>query len=213
MLFFLFISENNFSGYLDKSLIIIDVICIVSAILVIVSKNPVISVLFLIGLFIGVSFHLLISGLSFIGLSYLLVYVGAVSILFLFILMLINIRVSELLNYTSNVVPLSLIIVLSFSYPIDETLPYNSSLKNVNHKYENSSFMHDFLSHGYETGTYKMPYVSSKIWDGNMLETTHIASIGDIMYTNYSIWIIITSIILLLAMVGAIIITIKQPSY
>jgi NADH-ubiquinone oxidoreductase chain 6 len=52
--------------------------------------------------------------------------------------------------------------------------------------------------------------VSSKNWDGNLVDTTDITSIGNIMYTSYSIWLLLTSIILLLAMVGAIIITIKQ---
>jgi NADH-ubiquinone oxidoreductase chain 6 len=53
-------------------------------------------------------------------------------------------------------------------------------------------------------------FATSKIWDGNLAETSHITSIGNIMYTSYSIWLILTSIILLLAMVGAIVITIKQ---
>jgi NADH-ubiquinone oxidoreductase chain 6 len=55
-------------------------------------------------------------------------------------------------------------------------------------------------------------FVTSKIWDGNIAEASHITSIGNIMYTSYSIWLIITSIILLLAMVGAIVITIKQKN-
>ena len=55
-------------------------------------------------------------------------------------------------------------------------------------------------------------FVTSKTWDGSLAETSHITSIGNIMYTSYSIWLIITSIILLLAMVGAIVITIKQKS-
>jgi NADH-ubiquinone oxidoreductase chain 6 len=42
------------------------------------------------------------------------------------------------------------------------------------------------------------------------MDVTHITGIGNIMYTSYSIWLIITSVILLLAMVGAIVITIKQ---
>ena len=53
-------------------------------------------------------------------------------------------------------------------------------------------------------------FVTGKTWDGNLAETGHISSIGNIMYTSYSIWLILTSIILLLAMVGAIVITIKQ---
>ena len=45
-------------------------------------RNPIVSVLFLIGLFLSISCYLIIIGINFIGLSYLLVYVGAVSILF-----------------------------------------------------------------------------------------------------------------------------------
>jgi NADH-ubiquinone oxidoreductase chain 6 len=58
----------------------------------------------------------------------------------------------------------------------------------------------------------QMYLVTSKVWDGNLSETSHITSIGNIMYTSYSIWLILTSIILLLAMVGAIVITIKQKN-
>jgi NADH-ubiquinone oxidoreductase chain 6 len=58
----------------------------------------------------------------------------------------------------------------------------------------------------------QISFVTSKIWDGNLAETSHITSIGNIMYTSYSIWLILTSIILLLAMVGAIVITIKQKN-
>jgi NADH-ubiquinone oxidoreductase chain 6 len=51
-------------------------------------------------------------GINFIGLSYLLVYVGAVSILFLFILMLINVRISELVTNNSNSIPLAILITI-----------------------------------------------------------------------------------------------------
>jgi NADH-ubiquinone oxidoreductase chain 6 len=64
-------------------------------------------------------------GINFIGLSYLLVYVGAVSILFLFILMLINIRISELFSDTDNSIPLAIIIAIAFNYPIYQVLPYS----------------------------------------------------------------------------------------
>src|SRR5579871_5215570 len=101
--------ENLFSlyeiysnGYNSEILDIICLFSILSAIFVIISKNPIVSVLFLIGLFGGISSYLIMLGLSFIGLSYLIVYIGAVSILFLFILMLINIRISELQSNTSN---------------------------------------------------------------------------------------------------------------
>src|SRR5271168_3010455 len=111
----LFILNETFTnGYRVEILDFIFVISIISGIFVIISKNPIISVLFLIGLFLSISSYLIILGINFIGLSYLLVYVGAVSILFLFILMLINIRISELFNDASNSIPLAAIITIVF---------------------------------------------------------------------------------------------------
>lgn len=218
------LSENFTNGYRAEILDIISLLSILCGILVIISKNPIVSVLFLIGLFLSISSYLIILGLSFIGLSYLLVYVGAVSILFLFILMLINVRISELLSNTSNSIPLAIIIAISFNYPLYQVLPYsiaafNSYTVNLNNTlndiwYNNYS---DYLNKlfkisGVELDKGEISFVTSKIWDGNLSETSHITSIGNIMYTNYSIWLILTSIILLLAMVGAIVITIKQKN-
>jgi hypothetical protein len=58
----------------------------------------------------------------------------------------------------------------------------------------------------------KLTNVTSVSWDGYLAETSHITSIGNILYGNYSIWLIITSVILLLAMVGCIVITLKDKS-
>jgi NADH-ubiquinone oxidoreductase chain 6 len=84
-----------------------------------------VSVLHLIALFAYVSVYLIIIGLNFIGLSYLIVYIGAVSILFLFILMLINIRTSELQSNTINSIPLTIIIGIIISYFLFQVLPYD----------------------------------------------------------------------------------------
>src|SRR5271154_2063951 len=117
------LSETFTNGYRAEILDFISLASIICGILVIISKNPIVSVLFLIGLFLSISSYLIILGINFIGLSYLLVYVGAVSILFLFILMLINVRISELLSNTSNSIPLGIFISLAFSYPIYQILP------------------------------------------------------------------------------------------
>ncbi|EPS59425.1 hypothetical protein M569_15391, partial [Genlisea aurea] len=93
---------------------IISFISILFAVLVIVIKNPITSIIFLIGLFVSIAIYLMILGINFIGLSYLLVYVGAVSILFLFILMLINVRISELTSDNSNSIPLAILISIFF---------------------------------------------------------------------------------------------------
>ena len=211
----LLINETLTNGYRAEALDLISLASIFSGIFVIVSKNPIVSVLFLIGLFLSIACYLLVLGINFIGLSYLLVYVGAVSILFLFILMLINVRISELLSDTSNSIPLALLIVVSFNYFVHEILPIGFSSFNMNDTSgyitfdEFIKYINGFFNLSISDSSERM-FVTSKIWDGSLAETTHITSIGNIMYTSYSIWLIITSIILLLAMVGAIVITIKQ---
>ena len=72
------VNEPTFSGYSVISLDLLYVIAILLGTLVIISKNPIVSVLFLIGLFASISCYLIMLGLSFIGLSYLIVYIGAV---------------------------------------------------------------------------------------------------------------------------------------
>lgn len=190
-------NESYTNGFIPDFLTLISLICIFFSISVIISKNPILSVLYLIGLFFTISCYLIMLGINFIGLSYLLVYVGAVSILFLFILMLINIRISELLSETSNSIPLAVIIAISFNSTIFPIIPYNIS------KIFNTT-SNTLLDKS------EIYFVSSINWDGALAENTHITSIGNIMYTNYSVWLIEASVILLLAMVGAIVITIKQ---
>jgi NADH-ubiquinone oxidoreductase chain 6 len=190
-------------GYSTSFLDVFAMLSVLLGIFIIITKNPIISVLYLILLFSSVSCYLIFIGIKFIGISYLLVYVGAVSILFLFILMLINIRVSELISDTNNNLPLALITIIAFFIPFTNLLPDANSKLNVI-GFELSKLLQDI------TNIKQVSYVTSKNWDGNILDSTDIMSIGNIMYTSYSIWLLITSIILLLAMVGSIVITIKQ---
>jgi NADH-ubiquinone oxidoreductase chain 6 len=214
------INETFTNNYRIEILSIISVLIILCGIYVIISKNPIVSVLFLIGLFAGVSSYLIMIGLNFIGLSYLIVYIGAVSILFLFILMLINIRISELQSNNRNSIPLALFIAIFFNYSIFQILPYNIAIIN-NYKTYINNFLYNISLNKYnrnfqdkskilDISNHDLLFVSSNNWDNNLIETSHISNIGNIIYTNYNIWIIIASFILLLAMVGAIVITIKQ---
>jgi NADH-ubiquinone oxidoreductase chain 6 len=211
------IYETYTNGYRTGVLDIISLLAILCGILVIISKNPIVSVLFLIGLFANISCYLIMLGLSFIGLSYLIVYIGAVSILFLFILMLINIRISELQSNTSNSIPLAVAIAISFNYVVFQLLPYSIAILNnylnLNNILYNISANQD--SKKVDINIYNSDniyFVTNQTWDSNLIENSHISSIGNIMYTNYNMWLIITSFILLLAMVGAIVITIKQKN-
>jgi NADH-ubiquinone oxidoreductase chain 6 len=95
-------------------------------------KNPISSILFLIGLFSSIACYLMLVGLNFIGLSYIIVYVGAVSILFLFILMLLNIRISELQSNTRNSIPLVIILLILFANILRILLPNNSNNLFIN---------------------------------------------------------------------------------
>jgi NADH-ubiquinone oxidoreductase chain 6 len=132
------INENYINGYQDNILDIIYIYIVICGIFIILTKNPVISVLFLIGLFSGIASYLIILGLSFIGLSYLIVYIGAVSILFLFILMLINVRISEIKNNTSNSIPLVLLTLILFCNPLFQLSPYNINITKNNNFLINS---------------------------------------------------------------------------
>jgi NADH-ubiquinone oxidoreductase chain 6 len=199
------IKEIYTNGFIPNVLDIISLIAIICAIFVIISKNPIISVLFLIGLFGGISSYLIILGLTFIGLAYLVVYIGAISILFLFILMLINIRISELQGNTNNSIILSILIGIFFSYAFFDLGYYNL----VDLSYSQASFYKKIITNFNNNEVF---FITSNIWDGNLAENNHITAIGNIMYTNYSIWLIMASFILLLAMVGAIVITIKQKN-
>jgi len=171
----LIINETFTNGYRAEILDIISIVSIISGIFVIISKNPIVSVLFLIGLFLSISSYLIILGINFIGLSYLLVYVGAVSILFLFILMLINVRISELLSDASNSIPLAVIITIAFNYPIYKVLPYsiatlnsyiidlNNTLNNIFYNNYGDLFNQVLSSSNNKTDNNEILFVTSKI--------------------------------------------------
>lgn len=207
--------ETLNSGYNIESTTFLSIISIVFAISVIVTKNPVISVLFLIGLFFSISLYLMLIGLYFIGLSYLLVYVGAISILFLFILMLINVRISELVTEGKNSAILAIISVLSISFSINKIIPYSLYAFQIFHDSLNLNYLLNWGIDNNETViklliNNEIVNINSKSWDTTIIEVSHISGIGNILYTNLFIFLIITSLILLLAMVGCIVITIKK---
>ena len=218
----LFILNETFTNGLNYNMInIMTFTSILCGIFVIISKNPIVSVLFLFGLFLNIAGYLMMLGMNFIGLSYLLVYVGAVSILFLFILMLINVRISELTSDSSNSIPLAIFIGVFFNMTLYKLLPSNITSPNLFFLQKTEIGIEgDTINSGNITYPLTKPvnslfnndlsFVTSQIWDGVIAESSHITSIGNVIYTIYPLWLILTSLILLLAMVGAIVITIKQ---
>ena len=207
------IIKNNLLHGLNVNILnIIYIVAILLSILIIISKNPIISVIFLIGLFLSIALYLIILNITFIGLSYLIVYIGAISILFIFILMLINIRLSELQSNTSNSIPLSIFITALGLIQLITTLPdKTSNYINISSNLFYNIMNLNYLNNNLEiVSNNKLLYVITNNCDGNIGSVSHITAIGNIMYTSHSIWLIIISYILLLTMIGAIIITIKQ---
>lgn len=201
--------ESITNGYTVGWLDVLSVLSICAGITVITTKNPIESLIWLIGLFGIISIYLILCGFTFIGFSYLIVYIGAVSILFLFILMLINIRSSELQSNNSNSIALGLFVVLLTNYIIFEILPYSLSTLN-NSLQKVISIFNIGLIQDYKEKYLLIWNVVSNGWENYIFETSHISAIGNILYTSYNIWLFKASFILLLAMVGAIVITIHN---
>jgi len=179
-MFNVYIIQDTFNGFSTIFLNLIALIAIFSGIFIIITKNPIVSVLYLILLFSSISCYLISIGINFIGISYILVYVGAVSILFLFILMLINIRVSELISDTNNNIPLAIIVIIAFFIPFSNLVPDTRS--NLNQSSFDFSKMLESI-----TNSSQISYVTSNSWDSNLVDITDIISIGNIMYTSYFI--------------------------
>lgn len=205
---------------------------IVSAILVITSKNPVISVLFLIALFIQSACYLLVLGVGFVGLSYLIIYVGAITVLFLFVIMMINIKLVDLLEvgseYTQNL-PLGFILTGLFFYEMLTISPINMNydslyflpffiLTLIMNKfnefliYFNNYFNMKYI-HILDTDTsyffFFYPNTNNNI-DTNIFTFLQIDTLGHVLYTYGFILLLIMGIILFLSMFGAIVLSLKN---
>ena len=197
---------------------------ILSALLVVTSKNPVMSILFLISLFLHVSGYLVLLGLGFMGISYLILYIGAIAILFLFVVMMLNLQLAELnamaSEYTQNL-PLGAIFVFLLFVELFSMFPFTS---NNEYKHLNpfkifpdmqigimntlNSILHSF---GYPTlsNSYDVYQTFTYSPDSNFATLIDVQSIGFTLYTFGSIWLFVASLILLLAMIGPIVLTMK----
>ena len=127
--------------------------------------------------------------------------------------MLINIRTSELQSNNLNSIPLALFVSILLNYTLFPLLPYYLAAIINGYKTKILNLIYYLFVNKYNDiniNTGKIMLVTSNSWDGNMTETSHISTIGNILYTSYNIWLFIASIILLLSMVGAIIITLNK---
>ena len=183
-----------------------------SSVLVITSKNPVIAVTFLIAVFVNAAGYLIFMGVGFIGISYIIVYIGAIVVLFLFVIMMINIKLTDILEtwsqYTKTF-PLALAIGSLFIYEIFTILPFTfnnisliSSLLNI-FTTMNGVLLNSEVQNLTSIDTTLNPVIADTVFT-NFLQ---IQAIGQGLYTYGAVWLILCSIILLLAMVAPIFIS------
>src|SRR5215471_8431684 len=101
---------------------------VIAGIFVISTKNAIISVFNLIVLYILVAFYLIYIGMTYLGISYIIIYIGAIAILFLFIIMMIDIEVVEKRN--NNYLPLLFLLLCGFFFSLKKIL-YNIGLIKI----------------------------------------------------------------------------------
>ena len=155
-------------------------ITVLSAIAVISSRNPVHSVLFLILAFVNSAGLFVLAGAEFLAMILLIVYVGAVAVLFLFVVMMLNITIEEkksrFLKFKPISVILGSIILVEFLYFMiidNATLEKLSSTSNLEQK-------------------------------------NNTISLGNILYTDFALLFQMCGVILLVAMIGAIVLTLRK---
>ena len=167
---------------------VFSLIAIVSAIMVTASKNTVHSVFFLILDFISISCLFILIGAEFLGMIMLIVYVGAVAVLFLFVVMMLNVaqQKNQWFGATSGSkhIPVGMIVSLVIFF---ELLIVIGSWK----------FKPDLTTNFTSIST-------------NSITNTH--SIGNVLYTDYIHLFQLSGMILLVAMIGAIVLTFRQRS-
>ena len=168
---------------------IFSLIAIVSAVMVTVSKNTVHSVFFLILDFISISCLFIMIGAEFLGMIMLIVYVGAVAVLFLFVVMMLNVAEQKGQWFSSRWdggthIPVGLLVSLIIFFELIIVIggwKYKPDLLN-----------------------------SLSINISN--EVTNTRSIGNVLYTDYILLFQISGMILLVAMIGAIVLTYRERS-
>jgi len=162
--------------FMEQFYIFLTLITLLGAIMVITSLNPIHSVFWLVLVFLNSSATLLLLGFNFVPLMIVIVYVGAIAILFLFVIMMLDILQLKRIESITNIIPIIICVfgnIMSYIY-----LFFKGNNLNLNIN-------------------------SYTIWHLN--SESQVNSISKVLYTYFSYPFIIISLLLLVAMVGAIV--------
>jgi NADH-quinone oxidoreductase subunit J len=164
---------------------------IIFSFFVIISRNPVHSILSLILVFFNAASLLIILGAEFLAMLFVIVYVGAVAVLFLFVIMMLNIKVTSLTASIYRYLPISIIFGSIFFFEFCMLFYTDLASVNINNLY---LFADNFIND----------------WNSSLVPTSNILVLGRLLYTYYSYLFIVSSIILLVSMIGAISLTLHR---
>jgi NADH-quinone oxidoreductase subunit J len=159
-------------------------VCVASAVMVIVSRNPVHSVLFLILAFVNASGLFVLMGAEFLAMILIVVYVGAVAVLFLFVIMMLDVDFTELREGFIEYLPIGLVI--------------------------GGVFLAELLLVG---GSWVIsPNVAKSITAAIPANVSNTEALGLVLYTKYIHYFQIAGLVLLVAMIGAIVLTLRHKA-
>jgi NADH-quinone oxidoreductase subunit J len=159
-------------------------ICIASAVMVIVSRNPVHSVLFLILAFVNAAGLFVLMGAEFLAMILIVVYVGAVAVLFLFVIMMLDVDFAELREGFLEYLPIGLVI--------------------------GAVFLAELLLVG--GGWVINPGVTKSITAAIPANISNTEALGLVLYTRYIHYFQIAGMVLLVAMIGAIVLAVRHKA-
>lgn len=168
---------------------------LMSGIMVIQARNPVHSVLFLILVFFNAAGLLILLGLDFFAMVFLVVYVGAIAVLFLFVVMMLNIKIAEINEKKLRYLPIGGLLGLLFLFEVILIV-------------DNDLIPLIILDNPERIQEYQEVFFTN--WMSNMETLTNIQAVGNMIYTYYFYFFLMASIILLVAMIGAIVLTMQK---
>ena len=154
--------------------------------MVISAKNPIHSVFYLVLVFLNTAILFLQLGLEFFAIIFIIVYVGAIAILFLFVVMMLNIRLIEINENMLRYLPLGSLMGLIFILEILLIIDHDFTIL----RYKNTK---DIV-----------------LWQNFVKDNTNLELLGNVLYTKYVYFFILAGIILLVAMIGAIVLTLES---
>ena len=159
-------------------------IAVASAFMVIAARNPVHSVLYLILTFFNAAGLFLLTGAEFLAMILLVVYVGAVAVLFLFVVMMLDVDFAELKQGALQYAPIGALVGLILAAELIIVVA------------------------GYTLAPELATEISRPI--PPMAERSNTAALGDVLYTEYLLFFQIAGMVLLVAMIGAIVLTLRH---